>query len=39
VPPQGMLAGLFGILAVAGIACLYAGLLPLALAWRMGRRT
>ncbi|MBV8775652.1 MAG: hypothetical protein JO258_00500, partial [Alphaproteobacteria bacterium] len=39
VPPEGLLAGLFGLVAVGGIACLYVGLLPMALAWRVKRRT
>lgn len=39
VPPQGALAGLFGVAAMLGLGCLYAGLLPMALAWRVRRRT
>lgn len=38
IPPNGGTAGLFGILAVGGVGCLYAALLPRALEWRIGRR-
>lgn len=38
-PPRGLAAGLFGLLAIAGIGCLYAGLLPQALALRVRRRS
>jgi len=38
-PPRGAAAALFGLIAGAGVCCLYAGLLPLALARRTKGRT